>query len=215
MTEQESVDKICEQIRDDGAKEAGSIMGKARRTADEIVARAEAKAREAAERIVKDAAERGEIATRRTLSSVSLEVRRIKLRAREEVVTAAMARVGAEMEKARSRDDYADILAGLAVEAISVLEGESFTVHADRRDIALLESRSFPRIREIIKAEGRSARSLEAKPLPAATLGGVQVSVPGGNVLFDNTFEARLYRFREETRAMIFEEVFSDRDAIE
>ena len=215
MTEQESVDKICEQIRDDGMKEVDSITGKARRTADEIIARAETKAREAAERIVKDAAERGEIAKRRTLSSVSLEVRRIKLRAREEVVTAVMARVKAAMEGARSRDDYGDILAVLAVEAIRVLDGDAFIVHADRRDLALLESRSFPRIREIMKAEGRSVRSLEAKPLPTPALGGVQVSLPGGNVIFDNTFEARLYRFREETRAMIFGEVFSARDAIE
>ncbi len=215
MTEQESVDKICEQIREDGAKEVESITGKARRTADEIVSRAEAKARQAGERIVKDAVERGETAKRRTLSSVSLEVRRIKLRAREEVVTAVMSRVNAAVAEARSRADYAAVLAGLATEAIRVLEGDAFVVHADRRDVALLEAKSFPRIREIMKAEGRSVRSLEAKPLPVAAQGGVQVSVPGGNVIFDNTFEARLYRFREETRSFVFDEVFSSRDRIE
>ena len=215
MTEQESVDKICEQIREDGAKEVESITGKARRTADEIVSRAEAKARQAGERIVKDAVERGETAKRRTLSSVSLEVRRIKLRAREEVVTAVMSRVNAAVAEARSRADYAAVLAGLATEAIRVLEGDAFVVHADRRDVALLEAKSFPRIREIMKAEGRSVRSLEAKPLPVAAQGGVQVSVPGGNVIFDNTFEARLYRFREETRSFVFEEVFSSHDRIE
>jgi len=215
LTEQESVDKICEQIREDGAKEVESITGKARRTADEIVSRAEAKARQAGERIVKDAVERGETAKRRTLSSVSLEVRRIKLRAREEVVTAVMSRVNAAVAEARSRADYAAVLAGLATEAIRVLEGDAFVVHADRRDVALLEAKSFPRIREIMKAEGRSVRSLEAKPLPVAAQGGVQVSVPGGNVIFDNTFEARLYRFREETRSFVFDEVFSSRDRIE
>jgi vacuolar-type H+-ATPase subunit E/Vma4 len=215
LTEQESVDKICEQIHEDGAKEVDSITGKARRTAEEIVSRAEAKARQAGERIVKDAVERGEMAKRRTLSSVSLEVRRIKLRAREEVVTAVMARVNGAVENARSRGDYADVLAALVAEAVRVLEGDAFVVHADRRDLALLESKSFPRIREIMKAEGRTVRSLEAKPLPGAVLGGAQVSVPGGNVIFDNTFEARLYRFREETRSFVFEEVFSSHDRIE
>ncbi len=214
MVENESVDKICEQIREDGAKEVDSILGKARRTADEIVSRAETKARQAGEKIVKDAQERGEIAKRRVLSSVSLEVRRIKLRAREEVVTAVMARVNEEIEQVRSRGDYRDILAGLAAEAIRVLEGDRFIVHADRRDIELLESQAFARVRELLKAEGRSVRSLEAATLPGAVLGGVQVSVPNGNVIFDNTFEARLYRFREETRSFVFEEVFSSLDKI-
>lgn len=215
MTEQESVDKICGQIREDGMKEVDSITGKARRTADEIVSRAEAKAREAGARIVREAMDRGETAKRRTLSSVSLEARRIKLRAREEVVTAVMARVNAEVERARSRGDYAEVLAGLAAEAIRAIESETFVVDADRRDLAILESKSFPRIRELMKADGRNVRSIEARPLPNASLGGVQVSVPGGNVLFDNTFEARLYRFREETRALVFDEVFSPQDRIE
>jgi vacuolar-type H+-ATPase subunit E/Vma4 len=214
LVEHESVDKICEQIREDGAKEVDSILGKARRTADEIIARSEAKARQAGERIVKDTRERGEIERRRALSSVSLEVRRIKLRAREEIVTAVMTRVNAAIEAVRSRDDYGDILVGLAAEAIRVLEGDRFIVHADRRDIALLESKTFPRVRELLKAEGRPIRSLEAQPLPGAALGGVQVSVPNGNVIFDNTFEARLYRFREETRAFIFEDVFSSQDRL-
>jgi vacuolar-type H+-ATPase subunit E/Vma4 len=214
LIENESVDKICGQIRDDGAKEVDSILEKARRTADEIVARAEAKARQVGGRIVKEAEDRGEIAKRRTLSSVSLEVRRIKLRAREEIVTAVMARVHAAIEKARARDDYGDVLAGLAAEAIRVLDGDRFLVHADRRDMAVLESHAFARVRELMKAEGRPIRSLEAAPLPGAVLGGVQVSVPGGNVIFDNTFEARLYRFREETRATVFEEVFSSQDKL-
>ncbi len=211
----ESVDKICEQIKGDGAKEVDSILAKARSTASAIIAKAEDEARKVGERILLDATEKGTTAKKRVLSSVSLEVRRIRLKAREEVVNAVMDAARADVEKSRKRDDYPRVLAALAAEALRVLEGEEFVVYADRRDLALLESAVFSQVRELMKREGRAVKRIEGKALPEATAGGVRVGVPGGNVIFDNTFEARMYRYREEIRAIIFEGVFSSGDKIE
>lgn len=215
MTEKESVDRIRDQIREDGAKEVNSIVEKAQRSAAEIVAKAEAEARKIGERIVREASERGELAKKRTLSSVSLEVRRIRLRAREEVVAAVMDRVREAIDRSRSRPDYAEILAGLSMEALRALGGSDFVVHADRRDVGLLESKVFPLVRKAMQAEGRAVSSLSAKTLEEGTAGGVRVGMPGGNVMYDNTFEARMYRFRDDVRAIIFEGVFSAEDRIE
>jgi vacuolar-type H+-ATPase subunit E/Vma4 len=66
-----------------------------------------------------------------------------------------------------------------------------------------------------MRAEGRSVKRLEARALPAPTTGGVQVAVPAGNVIYDNTFEARSYRFRDTVRAIIFKDVFSAEDKVE
>lgn len=211
----ESVDKICEQIKGDGAKEIDSILEKAKSTAAAIIAKAEGEARSVGERILKDATEKGTIAKKRVLSSVNLEVRRIRLKAREEVVNAVMDAVRADVERGRKREDYPQILAALVAEALRVLEGEEFIVYADGRDLALLDSAVFPRVRELMKKNGRSVKRIETKALPAPTAGGVQVGVPGGNVIFDNTFEARMYRYRDEIRAIIFEGVFSSGDKIE
>ncbi len=211
----ESVDRICEQIREDGSKEVGSIVEKARRSAAEILAKAEAEAKKVGERILKEAQERGELGKRRALSSVSLEVRRIKLRAREEVVSSAMDRVRSGVERSRERPDYPDVLARLAVEALRALDGGDFIVYADRRDVGVLESKVFPLVRKAMEAEGRAVTSLAAKPLEVESAGGVRVGVPGGNVIYDNTFEARMYRFRDDVRAIIFEGVFSAEDRIE
>ena len=54
---------------------------------------------------------------------------------------------------------------------------------------------------------------MEAKPLEEQTLGGARISVLGGNVIFDNTFEARLYRLRNEVRHIIFDEVFTEQES--
>jgi vacuolar-type H+-ATPase subunit E/Vma4 len=215
LAEKDSVDRICDQIREDGAREVKSIVDKAGRTAAEITAKAEGEAKKVGERIVEEAAEKGELAKKRALSSVSLEVRRIKLKAREEVVTAVMNAVQAEIDAGRKRPDYPKMLAGLVAEGVRVLEGDEFVVYADRRDTALLEATVFPLVRDLMKGEGRAVRRIEAKPLPEATAGGVQVSVPGGNVVYDNTFESRMYRFRDEIRAIVFHGIFSSEDKIE
>jgi vacuolar-type H+-ATPase subunit E/Vma4 len=215
VAEKDPVDKICDQIREDGGKEVASILDKARRTAAEITAKAEEEAGKVGERFVAEASEKGELARKRTLSSVSLEVRRIRLKAREEVVTAVMNAVRAEIEQVRTRPDYPKVLAGLVAEAIRALGGEAFVVRADARDIALLESAVFPSVREILRGEGRTVARLEAKEIPGGCSGGVQVGVPKGNVVYDNTFEARLYRLRDEIRATIFQGIFSAGDKID
>lgn len=199
----------------DGAKEVESIIDKARRTAAEIMAKAEDEAKKVGERIVEEAAEKGELAKKRALSSVSLEVRRIRLKAREEVVTVVMDQAHAAIDAARKRSDYPKVLAGLVVEGLRALGGEEFVVHADARDVGLLESAVFPAVRDAMKSEGRAVKGIEARPLPGSTAGGVQVGVPGGNVVYDNTFEARIYRFRDNVRAIIFDEIFSSEDKVE
>jgi vacuolar-type H+-ATPase subunit E/Vma4 len=215
LAEKDSVDKICDQIREDGAKEVKSILDKARRTAAEITAKAEDEAKGVGDRIVEEASEKGELAKKRTLSSVSLEVRRIRLKAREEVVTAVMGAVQGEIDAVRKRPDYSRVLAGLIAEALRALDGDEFVVYADARDVGLLESGAFPAVRDLMKGEGRAVKRLEAKQLDRSTGGGVQVGVPGGNVVYDNTFESRMYRFREEIRGIIFRGIFSSEDKIE
>ena len=209
MVDNESVDKICSKIREDGDKEIESILEKAKRTADEIVQRARDAGEEAAEKILKEAHEKGEVARKRLLSSVNLEVKRAKLKAREEIVSTVHERAGKALEECRESGDYASVLTGLVMEAVSALEGDSFIVHGNAEDIGLLEKSVFPAVMERAREAGRPISKIEAKPFERASTGGVQVGVPGGNVIYDNTFEARIYRLREEIRNIIFEEVFS------
>jgi vacuolar-type H+-ATPase subunit E/Vma4 len=209
LVDNESIDKICSRIREDGEKEIESIIEKAKQTAEDIEARANRTGEEAAGKILKEAGEKGEVARKRLLSSVNLEVKRARLRAREEVVSAIHDKVEGSIADVRKSGDYAGVLTGLTAEAIRALDGGSFIVSTNREDMELLEKKVFPAVRELMKAEGRAVSKLEAKPLDKASAGGVQVGVPGGNVIYDNTFEARIYRLREDIRNIIFEEVFS------
>lgn len=210
MVDNDSVDKICEKIREDGDSEIESIIEKAKQTAENIVARANKAAESAAEKILKEAREKGEIASKRLASSVNLEVRRVKFKAREEVIREINRRVEKALESRRTSDGYGQVLTGLVLEAIRSLEGDSFIVEAAPADIGIIEKEVFPAVRDQLKQEGRDVTKLTAGPLDRVVSGGVEVGVPGGNVIFDNTFDARLYRLREEVRNIVFEEVFSE-----
>ncbi|UCF04918.1 MAG: hypothetical protein JSV33_13495 [bacterium] len=206
MVDNESVDKICARIREDGERELQSILEKARQTAADITARAEAEGQRITEKVLKEAEEKGKIVQRRLLSSVNLEVRRAKLRAREEVVTNVSERVERELGRLRERKAYRDVLVRLTIEAIEALDGDRFLVHTDRRDMAALKEAVFPAVKKGLEGAGRTVQGFESKALAKSSLGGVQVGVPGGNVIFDNTFEARIYRLRDRIRNIIFEE---------
>jgi vacuolar-type H+-ATPase subunit E/Vma4 len=209
VVDNESVDKICSQIEEDGDKEIESILEKAKRTAAEIVGKAEKESGKISDKILTEAREKGELTRRRLLSSVKLEVKRARLRTREDVVTNVYDKVKEAIGGCRDRKDYAGILASLTTQAVRALDGDTFTVYADGTDLALLESDVLPLVREMTVKEGRRIAGFEVEALPERSLGGVQVGVPGGNVIYDNTFEARMYRLRDRIRNIIFDEVFS------
>jgi V/A-type H+-transporting ATPase subunit E len=208
VIDNESVDKIVSQIREDGEAEIRSILEKAESTAADILKKAEEKNAEAVEQIMKEAREKGEAARKRLLSSVSIEVKRTRLKAREEVVAGIRRKVEKVLSDARGRDDYPELMARLAGEAIEALGGGKYEVFADKRDIGLLEEKVFPILMERTAKQGDKIESLKALPLEKNSLGGLRVGVPGGRVLFDNTYEARMYRMRDRIRNMIFDRVF-------
>lgn len=208
MVDNESVDKIVSQIREDGEREMKSILEKADQTASEIISKAESQSEAAVEKIRKEALEKGETARRRLLSSVNIEVKRAKLKAREDVVNKAGKMVEELLAGSREKDDYPEVLAGLVVEALRGLDGSEFQVYADRRDVAVLKEKVFPAVIEKMSGEAKEIGSIEALPLEKSSMGGVRVGVPGGKVIYDNTFEARIYRMRDKIRNIIFESVF-------
>ncbi len=208
MVDNESVDKICSRIMGDGGREVESVLEKARRTAGDIIGKAEAAGKQAADKLLGEAEGRGKVASQRLLSSVNLEVKRARLRAREEIMQSVSKRAVEALGAVRDRAEYPDMLVNLVAEAAGALEGESLIVFADRRDAGLLEKEVLPSVEKVLAGEVRHIEGFTVKPLGTDSLGGVRVGVPGGKIIYDNTFEARMYRFRDEIRNIIFEEVF-------
>lgn len=208
MVDNEAVDRIVSRIIEDGEKEIASIIDKAERTASEILEKAEENGGSDAEKILKESREKAEAIRRRLLSGVNIEVKRTKLKAREEVVSSINRKVLKGLEDIRPGSGYPRLLAEVIIEAITGLDGNSFLVYVDRRDMNLLREQVFSLVRDGLQKQARQIETFEETPLEKSSLGGARVSVPGGRVIYDNTFEARIYRMRDKIRNIIFEEVF-------
>ncbi len=84
MINEESINEICRQIREDGEKEITSLLEKAEKTAESIRGKARSEGERVAQETIKEAQARAEAIKKKVLSSVALEVKREKLRIREE-----------------------------------------------------------------------------------------------------------------------------------
>jgi len=206
LVDNESVKEICNRIKEDGEKEIGSILDKAEKTALEIIKKAEDEKDRVVKEILAKAEEKGLVERKRQLSGVQIEIKREKLKIREEVITNVMKKVRVSLENARTQSGYSGILRELIIEGIGALDGKSFFVFVDRRDFNLTEKEVIPAVRA--EFNGR-IENIEIKELEKESIGGVKIGVPGGNVVYDNRFEARLYRLRDDIRNLIFEEIFS------
>jgi len=204
LVNEESVQEICRQIMEDGEKEVNSILDKARRTVEEIKSRARKEGEEIAQKILKDAESRAQAIKKRTLSSVSLEVKRERLKIREELYSEVISELKVKLKNLRSTPEYADVLKRLIVEAVKALGRDRIVVYVDKRDIAVVEKDVVSAVKESLSSEGIDIKEIKVAELDREILGGVMVAASEGNVMYDNTFESRMYRAESEIRSYIY-----------
>lgn len=207
MVNEESLNEICRQILEDGQREVDSILDKARRTADSILEKARQNGQKASEEILKEAEAKAQAIKKRTLSTVALEAKRERLRLREELFKEVMSRIKEKLGKLRELEQYPEVLTRLAFEAIDALRKNEITIFADSRDIELVKKEVVPSVVGKAKEKGVEIDSVEVRELDRPVLGGLMVGATGGNVIYDNTFESRIYRMENEIRGIVYREV--------
>ncbi len=99
------------------------------------------------------------------------------------------------------------MLKNLAMEGLKALRREKLTIHADQRDVELVRRRVVPLLLSEAEKAGIEVDSVEVVPLERQILGGLMIGATGGNVIYDNTFDSRIYRLQNEIRAMVYREI--------
>lgn len=204
----DSIDEFCSRINEDSENEITTIIERAEYTAR---ARAESIIKAAEEKstsILEKAACDSDAASRLILSDLNLELRKVALRARGEIIEATMEKLKTKLAEYRSSPEYGEFLVTLAIEGMAVL-GETEVVlklgDADRRivtDKLLREIRA--RAKETLGTD--IDISLDEKTFKGRS--GLHVVSRAGNVLFDNTTESRLDRMADELRLLISRKIF-------
>jgi len=203
--EQSDTSPLREEILSDATKRAERTLKGAKADADKLQAEAKKKADQTTEETMVRAEERARERARVELATLPLERRRMELGARDQVVEEIFAE---SMEKLRAREhDAAEVIARLALAAAGEMSRTELVLRVTREDHELVDEAFIERLAAKAPAGTTFCRG---EPLADST-GGVLVQTADAREVFDNTFEARLRRFRTDLRDEIASQLWGPR----
>jgi V/A-type H+-transporting ATPase subunit E len=187
-------------------EEVEKALSRAKRTADSRLDEARKRAHEETERILDAARDRAELERRRILSDLSLEMKKITLKARGELVQDVLGQVRARVERTRGTPEYRDMLKAFVIEGIQALDRDAVQVSVSSADRATANDAFFT---EVAAACGRPVKIAPQADLGDTAMGAI-VRAADGSVLFDNTIEARMERMTDDLQLIVSKEVFAE-----
>ena len=197
---------FIEEISSGANKEVERILSRARRTAEARLEAAKKQANAQAEEVLGTATARAELERRRIISDLNLEMKKIVLRARGELVQEVLTKVRARLEASRGTPEYRTMLAGFVIEGIVALDQPEVSVSISPADAAMAND-AF--LQEAAAACGRRVKVSRETDLDENEMGAV-VRAADGSVLYDNTIGARMERLADELQLIVSREVFSE-----
>jgi vacuolar-type H+-ATPase subunit E/Vma4 len=191
-------------LRDSVMSEAGGaaqqVLAEARARAERIKAQARAEA-DAEGAVLMDRARMTAARDyQRAVGSAVLEARALRARRREVVLDRVFSSAAAQLETlAASVGDevYASIVLSLVAEAAAQIEAvDALVIHGDATSLATLDAAALDGL-----SEACACRLSVGELLAQGT--GVVVVSPNGRLRYDNTFQTRLVRMRDELRVEV------------
>ncbi len=201
---------FIEEIARGADEEVERILSRARRTAETRLGAAREKVRAEVEEIVGAAEAQAAVERRRISSDLSLERKKIVLKARGELVQEVLARVRRRLEQSRGTAEYRALLMGLVIEGTLALDRPEVAVSVSAADATLVDAAFLGEAGEAVAtASGRPVKVTCVADLGDAEMGAI-VRAADGSVLFDNTIGARMERMADELQLVVSHEVFAD-----
>lgn len=192
-----SVDLLAQAILAQAEAEAKKIREDAEATAQRINSEAEQEAATQRERAAMAEAARAERENASTLAAAHLKARRRILEAREELIDRVFAEATTRLESFRTDSLYPRILINLVDEAISALEGDSFTVSVMPED--------YDMAARALNSTSLRGKRTEVHADEQIRGGGCIVRQADGRSFYDNTFASIIQRHHLRLRTMVAE----------
>jgi vacuolar-type H+-ATPase subunit E/Vma4 len=139
--------------------------------------------------------EKGRREAAKKLAVAEMESRQMWLRAREDLIEAAVRGAQAQLEEFRAMPDAGRMLGGLIEEAVCALPLGTLCVRTPQGCAQLLDEDAIARI-----CGDRCTLQFEIEAVPG---GGVIVETIDGRLRFDNSFAERLRRTQHEVRRLL------------
>lgn len=207
----DGVQKIIAEIDKSAEKQVSGILSESRQKADIVLSGARGKAEAEAVAIITRGEQEARRESQRILAEARIRARREKVKAQEDVVSLAFQSARESMQKMAEGkgEDYRKVLETLIKESVLSSSSEALEVLLDSRDKGLVSEEILNRIAQEAGPDLGMTISLRVSDEELTCLGGVVVKSADGKVRVDNTFEARIDRFRDNIRTLVAKELFA------
>jgi V/A-type H+-transporting ATPase subunit E len=206
----DGVQKIIKEIDKSTKKQVSEILSESKQKVDTVLIGAREKAAVEASAIISRGEQEARRESQRILAEARIKARREKVKAQEDVVKLAFISARESMQKMAEGkgDDYKKVLEALIKESVLSSSAESLEVLFDPRDKGLVSEDGLNKIAQEAGPDLGMTISLSVSAEELPCLGGVVVKSADGKVRIDNTFEARIDRFRDNIRTLVAKELF-------
>ncbi|MEI6634104.1 MAG: V-type ATP synthase subunit E family protein [Chlamydiota bacterium] len=205
--EDPGVADLCRTIAADAAAQAAETLRLAGEKVSARIAQAEEEAAREAAGALRQSEAAAALESKRILSKVQLESRKIELRGRERLIEEVMGRVRRRISGLVADPGYADLLKRLAVEGARELGEREIELLLPAGAGKRLDGDALREIADALARDGLAGASVSVSG-DAAPGAGVIVRSRTGRVAVDNTLEARIGRMVRELRLLISKTLF-------
>ncbi len=209
------VDKIISHIKANVDREASEVLRKAHEEAESIKTAAQQKAEEEVQRILSYAERIAALEGQRIIAEKKLEVRRRKMDAQEEAITASFEAATKFLEELAAKGEqdnlvYKDILFALVASACEIVAGKRVELALNKQDSGRFDEKMMGELSHLVKKKTGKDISLSLANTTIPCLGGVIVRDLEKQLEVDNTLESKLDRLRESIRVDVAKLLFGD-----
>lgn len=158
----------------------------------------------------KQAQEKAEVVKRKITSSVGLEVKRRRLKVRDEVIREIINRVEKKIEIQMADSSYRNFLIDWITEAAIGLGAESATINASQQERQLIDEQLISAVKEKLKARtNKEVELVLSQSQPLKDQGVVLVSADE-RTAFNNQIKTRIIRQERIARNLINDKLFKE-----
>jgi vacuolar-type H+-ATPase subunit E/Vma4 len=204
----QSIKDFCTRIEEDAEKEIAGILERAEYTAKGRTAQILQDTEEKKKAILEKGAEEAKTARRLVLSDLNLELKKVGLRIKGEIVEETLSLLRRKIEQFRSSSDYPAFLANLALEGIKALGQNEIVITSGDLDGNLLTQDVLDDIRKRGKTLLREDIRISVSSETLKNSSGLRLSTKDGRLFYDNTLESRIERMSDDLRLIISRKIF-------
>ncbi|HML04478.1 MAG TPA: V-type proton ATPase subunit E [Methanobacterium sp.] len=204
----DGANKIVSSIMSEAQSKADAIIQESEKEASLIMEEGDKEAISEKEKILENANKQSAMKYQQLISEAKMNSRRAELEAREEVIETAFKNAEEELQKiaAGSSEEYKESLKKIIKEASVEIGGGELVLSTKEEDVAKIKD-SIPTLEKEIETEAGNKTTLEIGE-NIRTIGGAVVKTKNGDVEVNNTFEARMSRFKKSLRSEVAQVLF-------